>query len=284
MNLIKNKFFVTAVCIALVLCIVPTVLSLTGGHDFVRTALHTVATPFRYAFNWIADGVTGFSDYFSSANALLEENERLKEELQQLREDAAKAELVEGENAYLRKLLDFVNSKKEYTMLDASVIGRSANSYSVTYTLNRGSECGIEVNMAVITPDGVAGYISEVGLGYSRAVALTDPTSAIGVYSAQGVYGTVEGSVDYRTDGYCIMGSVTSSLEKGTMLYSSGYGNIYPEGMAVGRIVDSVKDKYGHITRYIIEPAVDFDGLTRVLIVTGRTVTSEVPQESEVTE
>ncbi len=157
--------------------------------------------------------------------------------------------------------------------------GRSSNSYSVTYTLDRGSKSGVEVNMAVVTAEGVAGYVKEVGLGWCRAVAVTDPTSAVGVYSVEGIWGTVEGSVNYRADGLCIMDSPSTSLPVGTTLYSSGYGNIYPAGLPVGRVQSSVKDKYSHLTTYVIEPAVDFERLDYVLIVTGRTVTESVPAD-----
>jgi len=278
-KLLKNKFFVTVVALAIVLSVIPTVLSLTGHTDILRTGLSVVAKPFRAAFNWVADGITGFGEYFSGVDALIEENERLRAELEKYQDDAARAELAEGENAWLREQLGFAAKYSEYTMVDAKITGRSSNNYSETFTLNRGTESGIAVNMAVITPAGVVGYIKEVGLGWSRAVTLTDPTSAVGVYTVAGIYGTVEGTVEYRSEGFCVMNS-PSSVSDGTVLYSSGYGNIYPAGLPVGTVVSSEKDKYGHIYTYKIEPAVDFDSITTVMVVTSRTV-SAAPPESE---
>ncbi len=277
MKLFKNKFFVVTVAIAIVLCLVPTVLSLTGHADLIRSGVSLVATPFRLLYNWAADGIAGFGEYFSGVDALLDENERLRAELEEYRQAAAASELYRGENAWLREQLGFTDTYSEYTFKDARVTGRSSNSYSVTYTLDRGSESGIEVNMAVVTPEGVAGYVKEVGLGWCRAVAVTDPTSAVGVYTVEGIWGTVEGSVNYRADGLCIMDSSSTNLPVGTTLYSSGYGNIYPPGLPVGMITSSVKDKYSHLTTYLIEPAVDFDRLDFVMIVTSRTVTESVP-------
>lgn len=271
----KNKYFITLVCVALFLCVTPTLVVLLGGQDYARTAVNLAATPFRAAINFVIDGCRGFGEYFRSVDSLIKENEELRAELEKYRQDSARAELEGAENDWLREQLGFADSLSEYSLQDASVTGRSSNSYSVTYTLNRGSECGIEVNMAVITPSGVAGYIKEVGLGWSRAVAITDPTSAIGAHTASGVYGTVEGSVDYRTDGYCVMNSSATGLDVGSMLYSTGYGNIYPEGLPVGKIIELKKDKYSHVTTYVIEPSVEFDSLTRVFIVKDRTVKAE---------
>ncbi len=277
MKLLKNKFFVITVAIAIVLCLVPTVLSLTGNADLLRSGASLIATPFRLLFNWAADGIAGFGEYFSGVDALIDENERLRDELEEYRQAAARAEIAEGENAWLREQLGFADTYSEYTLKDARVTGRSSNSYSVTYTLDRGSESGVEVNMAVITPAGVAGYVKEVGLGWCRAVAITDPTSAVGAYTVEGVWGTVEGSVNYRADGLCIMDSSSTGISEGSVLYSSGYGNIYPPGLPIGTVRSSVKDKYSHLTTYLIEPAVDFDELGFVMIVTGRTVTESRP-------
>ena len=280
MNLLKNKFFIIVVAVAIVLSVVPTVLSLTGNSDLLRSGLSLAATPFRAAFNWIADGVAGFGRYFSGVDALIEENERLRAELEEYKDAAARAELAEGENAWLRDQLGFVNTYSEYSMVDAKITGRSSNNYSETFTLNRGSESGIEINMAVITPSGIVGYVKEVGLGWSRAVTVTDPTSAVGARTAFGVYGTVEGSVEYRAEGFCVMSSV-SEIEEETVLYSTGYGTIYPAGLPIGKIISAEKDKYGHVYNYKIEPAVDFDSLTTVMIVTGRTVSADAPESED---
>ena len=274
MKLLKNKFFITVIAIAIVLCVIPTVFAAMGRTDLIRSGLNICATPFRAVFNWVGDGVSGFFEYFSGVDRLIKENEELRAELDEYRDALARAELAEGENEWLRDQLGFVNAQSEYTMTDARITGRSSNSYSVTYTLNRGSESGIEVNMAVITPSGVFGYISEVGLGWSRAVALTDPTSAVGVYTSSGVYGTVEGSIKHRSDGYCVISS-TATLAKGTLLLSSGYGNIFPEGLAVGKIISSEQDDYSHTVTYIVDPTVDFNSTSHVLVVTGKRVSGD---------
>lgn len=280
MKLIKSKFFIITVSIAIFLCLFSTVLSLIGGLDLLRSGVSLLATPVRAAFNWAADGLEGFAEYFSGVDALVKENAELRAELEKYRQDAARAELAEGENDWLRQQLGFADTYSEYTFKDARVIGRSSNSYSVTYTLDRGSESGIKVNMAVVTPEGVVGYVREVGLTWCRAVAITDPTSAVGVYTPEGAYGTVEGSVDYRADGLCIMTSDVSGLSIGSTLYASGYGNIYPAGLPIGKIVSSVKDKYSRMTTYVVEPAVDFDELGFVLIVTEKSVTEAPPQSN----
>ncbi len=110
MKLLKNKFFVVTVAVAIVLCLIPTVLSLTGNTDLLRSGISLVATPFRLFFEWAADGVEGFGQYFSGVDALIDENERLRAELAEYRQNAAAAELYRGENAWLRDRLGFADT------------------------------------------------------------------------------------------------------------------------------------------------------------------------------
>lgn len=271
MKLLKNKFFIAVVAVAIVLCAVPSVLSLTGHTDLLRSGLTVISYPFRAVFTYAADGIGGFFKYFTSVDELIKENEALRKELDAYRDDAARAESAEGENLRLREYYDFVSSHTTYTMTDARVTGRQSNSYSVTYTLNRGSECGIERNMGVVTTSGVVGYITEVGVGWSRAVALTDPTAAVGVYEPRtGVYGTLEGSVAHRQDGLCVLERIPSDtlLAEGDKLLSSG-SSVFPPDLEVGKIVSSEPDKYTHSVTYLVQPSVDLDGVTHVIIITG---------------
>ena len=201
------------------------------------------------------------------------DNKQVAARVEELERENAHVEVLEGENAWLREQLGFVNTYSEYTMVDAKITGRSTNNYSETFTLNRGTESGVDVNMAVITPSGVVGYVKDFVLGWCRVVTVTDPTSAVGVYTATGLYGTVEGSTEWRQDGYAVM-HTDALIEAETMLYSTGYGNIYPAGLPVGKIVSSEKDKYGHVYTYTVDPAVDFDAITYVMIVTGKTVSA----------
>lgn len=277
----KNKFLIIILAVALLLCLIPNVFSLFGIPDILRSAMNIVSYPVRIALNFSVDGVMGLDEYFRSLDSLKKENEELKKELDEMSDYKNQAESLRSENDALRKHLNAEAVIADYKVKDARIIGRTSNSYSVTYTLNRGSESGIKVNMAVITADGVCGYIKEVGIGYCRVAALTDPTAAVGVSTAGGIYGTVEGSVAYRNDGLCIMDSDITGLDNGTVLYSNGFGNTFPPMLPVGKIIDCQKNEYSHIVTYIVQPFIDLDGITDVMIVTEKTATLSAPDTEE---
>ncbi len=270
MKLLKNKFFVTVVAIAIALCMIPTVLYATGQRDLLREGLSIVATPFRIAFNWVADGFEGFGKYFSGMDRLIKENEQLRQELEDYKAGAAQSEILKGENEWLREQLGFVSENSSCALQDAAIIGRSATSHSVILTLNRGSECGIEKNMPIITNDGVIGYVKEVGFGSCKVAALTDLSSAIGVYCPRtGVYGTAEGSERYILDGHFAVSGLAADCDVavGDMFCTSGYGGVFPKNFPVGRVVSVTRDEFLRTLTVELEPIADIGGATRVFAV-----------------
>ncbi len=288
MNLLKNKIFVAAVAVAIVLCVLPTVLYITGGRDLLREGLSLAAKPFNIAFEWVADGVSGFGKYFSSVDALIKENEELRAELEKYKSDAAAGEIAQNENEWLRDQMGFVDSYENCTLQDAQVIGYSASSYSSIYTLSRGSESGIEKNMAVIAEGGVVGYVKEVGFGSCKVAGLTDISSAVGVYCARsGLYGAAEGSEKYISEGKLVIAGLPDMADVviGDLFCTGGYGEIFPKDIAVGRVVALEKDEYLRSLTVVLEPCVNTNDVDRVYVVKNiETVTVEPTPKPEDTE
>ena len=84
--------------------------------DVVATTQETVNAPFGFIGNI-------FSDFFSMFGAV-DENKKLKEQLDMLPQLQADNERLEEENAKLQEALD-VSSKMDYETINASVISRA---------------------------------------------------------------------------------------------------------------------------------------------------------------
>ena len=56
MSALKSRFFAVALCVALALTIVPSVLSAMGMRDLVREAVQTVSMPFQWCLSKVYDG------------------------------------------------------------------------------------------------------------------------------------------------------------------------------------------------------------------------------------
>ena len=267
----KSRFFVVTVIVALILVIVPSVLSAMGLSSYVRGALGMIAAPFQHAFTFVTDSVAGFGDYFAALDELTAENEELRRRLEAANDQLYNASLLEEENEWMRDYLGLKRLHVDYEFEEATIIGREAGSHLTVFTLNRGSLRGIEVNMPVLVDTGIVGAVVEVGPTWCRVKTMLETASALGAYverSAQN--GLVSGSFALAEQGKCIMEylGADADIRVGDRILTSGVGSIYPAGLLIGEVTAVTPDPYSRGLTAEITPAVDLEALRRVMILT----------------
>ncbi len=278
----KNKFVGILAAIAVFATVFYTVLGIMGATSPFHTLLGTVSTPFRAALSWAGDSLAGFGDYFTSYDRLAKENEALWDRIAELEKENAHVEVLEGENEWLRSYLGMKDHLADYTLVDATVIGREAGSYRTLYTLNKGALHGIEPNMAVISPLGIVGKVETVGATFCTVSVLTEDTGAVGaVIARSGVRGVVGGSLGLRGDGLCSMDYIDESadIKVGDIVLSSGSGSIYPYGFVIGTVTELRPDTTNRTYSAIVKPAVDFENMTRVTIIKESNIREKTPTD-----
>lgn len=269
MKFFKNKFLGISALVAIFLVIFYTVIAALGQTLMLSNLLGVIATPVRYGFRALGNAFGGFADYVTEFNSLKDENEELAERIRELEQKVAHVQVLEGENEWLRGYLGMKDELESFETVNATVIGREANSYMTLYTLNKGSLHGVEVDMSVITENGIVGRVETVGANWCRVSVITENATAVGAVSARsGARGIVEGSLGLRENGQCAMNYIDefADVAVGDVILSSG-GGIYPYGFVIGTVVELTHDEAAHSLSAILEPAVDFDTVTRVMIV-----------------
>ncbi|MBQ7011363.1 MAG: rod shape-determining protein MreC [Clostridia bacterium] len=268
----KNRFFVILTCVAIVLTVVPSVLSLTGNSGLVRNAANAIVSPVRHFFVWVGEGLGGFGEYFTEFDRVRDENAELRSQLNALKDRLYEADVKNEENGWLRTFLGLKRENEDFVFCDALIIGRESGNYMTVFTLDRGSSSGVEVNMPVVTGDGVVGYITEVGINWSKAATLLEYTSSVGVFCERsGALGLCEGTYELRTQSKCIINYLDSDADvrPGDRFVTSGLGGIYPRGLYVGEVISVYPDNYSRGLVAEISPMVDLSSLSRVMIITS---------------
>ena len=287
MSVIKTRFFVVALTVALLLVVIPAVLSAMGLRDLVREAVQTVSTPFQWCASKVYDGFHGFSRYAGEYERLEEENEALREQLREYEEALRENDVLLAENHWLRNYLSLKNEHIDYTFVDAAIIGRESGSFSTVLTLNRGTAHGIEMGMPVITENGVFGYVKEVSYTSCRVVSIVETATAVGAFiERSGVTGLVEGDYSLRDDGRVVMKGIPigSDIKEGDYVHTSGTGSVYPRGLAIGTVLSVTSDPYSRTLTAIIEPSEDFlslGSLSYLMIVTDYEIYTEDPPQAD---
>ena len=275
MKLFKNKFFIVCLSIAVAVAVLMSVFSLMGYRALVRNVLGTVATPFRAIGNLFCGAVEGFGKHFQSIDALEKKNAELEEENRTLREQIEQSERLEAENERLRDYLGMKAAYPTFTLEEGTVIGHEGENYLTVLTLNRGSIHGIQVNMAVITKDGIVGCVSEVGLTWCKVSTILEDARSVGVLAPRsGASGILSGEYTYRENGTCRLTFLDDDTRSADVrvddrIETSGLGSVYPAGLTVGQVTDMRADAATRSLIATVKPTVDLSSLSYVMIITG---------------
>lgn len=272
MKLLKNKFFIICLCVAVVICAVPSTFALMGYRGLARNIVGTLTVPFRWCGTVVGNAFEGFGKYFGSMDALREEKEALESENAALEERLEQAELLEQENERLRKYLDMKNSYPSFTMEEGMVISYSAGNYMTSFTLNRGTLHGIKVNMPVVVTEGIVGYVTDVGLNWCMVSSVIETASSVGAYVPRsGATGIVSGDASLRNEGICKISylDANADIQVGDTVLSSGTGSVYPADLKIGEVIAVEVDEYSRSLIATVKPSVDFTNLRYMMIITG---------------
>ena len=140
--------------------------------DLASPVLEAIARPVAVANRTIAD--------LKEFASLREENARLREENARLLAWQTAARRLENENEGLRGLANF-REGPEASFITARIVGDSVSAYVRGALLNVGRKVGVASGQAVVTGEGLAGRIAEVGDNSSRVLFVTDVNSRLPV-------------------------------------------------------------------------------------------------------
>lgn len=253
--------------------------------------LGLVTTPLQQVSSRISYTVTGVLDTLFRAGEYRDENERLREELRQLREQLVDYETVKHENEQYRQFLELKDNNKDFQFELATVIGRSPDARFYSFTIDKGTIDGVALRDPVITADGLVGYISEVGPTYAQVITILDPTLHVGASNARTRdTGIVIGTVALAEQGKCKLSYIDreSAVSRGDIITTSGVGGVFPKGLMIG-VVDEVQvESHGMSLYAVLEPVVDIPSVKDVLVITDfegqngeETSPDEAPQADE---
>ncbi|CAM3502127.1 rod shape-determining protein MreC [Marinicrinis lubricantis] len=226
-----------------------------------------------------ASSISSFFEDLGKIDELYEENKVLKQTLAFYARDVARLNALEDENKRLKENLAFTERQKSrdnYTYRIARVVADSPDVYNATIKIDLGEKDGIEVDMAVVTVDGLVGRIERVTPFYSHVQLITELNNTSTRYKA--IAATVEGkeSDSFGTienydmsDGLLYMTKIKQSdpIQDGDVVVTSGLGGVFPEGLRIGTVKSSDVGEFGLTRTAKIEPFADFNHLKEVFVV-----------------
>ncbi len=199
-----------------------------------RTALVDAVVP---NFSWAMVPVTkaaSMIDNFQSYARLYEQNQQLRDELQQMKAWKEAALQLEQKNA---RLLDLnqVRLDPMLTHVTGVVLADSGSPFRQSVLLNVGARDGIRDGWATMDGIGLVGRISGVGERTARVILLTDSNSRVPVVvQATGQKAILSG--DNTTQPPLDFMEHPDQVQPGDQVVTSGDGEVFPAGLLVGTV------------------------------------------------
>lgn len=242
----------------------------------LANAAQVITSPFRTAFTAVADWFNDKQAYYADYKALEEENQELKDQIAKMERSVRQAEADSAENKRLRELLNLRPQEEKWEMESATILERSSSNWTRSFTLSKGTDCGIAVNDAVITSEGfLVGTVSEVGTNWCTVLCITDTDTSLGalVFRTDEI-GVAEGDFQLMDQSKLKLSylSPDAQLLNGDLIVTSGLGGYLPSGLVIGSVEEVKLDDSGSTQYAVLQPSADFDALTEIFVIKDFTV------------
>ena len=260
-------FLLTCVCVA--------VMVLSFKTPAFNTPLNSVAgailVPFQNGISEIGTWISDKSDQLMEIKDVLDENQRLKEEVDRLTIENTKFQQERYELNQLRQLLKLDQEYSEYEKIGAQIIGRDSSNWFATFTINKGSEDGVKINCNVMAGSGLVGRVTEVGPNYAKVTSIIeDNNNTSGQLLSTGDHLIVTGDLTTMSQGMIAFSKLVDNDNKaavGDKIVTSNISNHYLPGILIGYINHIETDSNNLTKSGTLTTAVDFEHLEDVLVI-----------------
>ena len=238
----------------------------------LKDAVGVVLTPIQSGINQAGGWFSGKMDYFEDNLKLVAQNEELQSQVDQLTVENTQLLQDKDELNSLRDLYELDHKYETYEKVGARVIAKddSSNWFS-TFTIDKGSNDGLAVDMNVMSGAGLVGIITDVGPNWATVRSIIDDYSNVSAQITE-------------TEDTCIIAGDLSLTDEGTVrlvklndpnskakvgdtVVTSQISDIFLPGILIGYISEIGVDSNNLTSSGLVSTVVDFKDIKEVLVI-----------------
>jgi rod shape-determining protein MreC len=240
----------------------------------VRSVLESGLEPVFHAVSWPSKAWQSLRRQRLSHAELVEETQRLQQELLNAAAQLqTRASLIE-ENQRLRKLLDATEGR-DYEFRFAEIQRVDLDPFAHKVWIDQGANQDVSIGQAVIDGLGVVGQVEDVHWHYSTVRLISDPDHALPVQ----INRTGLRTVAYGTGGtsHLLMPNVPlqADVSPGDLVVTSGLGDRFPPGFPVGEVSSVNRSSGETFASVYVRPFAALDRGRELLLVLPRMIEQE---------
>ena len=208
--------------------------------SYIRSFSNDMLKPITFLTRFPLQIYENFNLFFTSRTNLEKKLQSLQKENLKLKATNQFMEKISIDNNKLNALWSSLTIDKERFLISKKSF-LSSNEYQPLLVLDINSKQIVKKDSAVVSEQGLAGRVSSVGFSSAEVLLVQDIRSSIPVISSDSsLHATLEGKGLGR-NGKLKFISKTAEFSAGERVYTSGLGEIFPDGILVGEVV-SVTD------------------------------------------
>ena len=277
-----NRYLLLGLSLFCILMMVLSSFSDKVSGPFKVFANYTVI-PLQQGINQIGGWLGDMSDNFETLQQLRTENEKLQEQIDTLTTENSNLQEERYELERFRELYQLDQNYSDYEKTAAHVIGKDSGNWFSTFTIDKGSDDGIAVDMNVMAGSGLVGIVVDVGPSWAKVRSIIDDSSNVsGMVLSTSDRCIVSGDLSLIDEGqirFEQMENNENQVSVGDQIVTSYISDKYLQGILIGYVSEVTVDSNNLTRSGYITPAVNFKDLQEVLVIT--TTKAELTGESQ---
>ena len=261
-------FILTIVCTGLII--------LTFSTNFLSAPISAiggfVVVPLQEGISKAGSWLSTRSEELVEIRSLLKENEELKAQVDELTMENIRLQQDRYELTNLRELYDLDAQYEDYDKVGARIIAKDTGNWFHSFTIDKGYNDGLAMDMNVMAGSGLVGRIIAVGPNWSKVLSIiADNSNTSGMVLSTSDNLIVTGDLELYADGVISFEKLVDSADRvveGDKIVTANVSDKYLPGILIGYISAINVDANNLTKSGLITPAVDFEHLEEVLVIT----------------
>lgn len=257
-----------------IVCII--LIGVTSLNDSIlmplRQGVGILLLPIQAGVNTAGRAVYGNIEEHQRLQTALDDNMKLEAKVYTLTEENTRLMAQANELKRLRELYQLDQYYGDYAKIGARVVAKESTNWFNVFTIDKGSDDGIAVDMNVMADGGLVGIVTDVGPNYANVRSIIDDISRVSAMSLRsGVLCRVDGDLELYNEGRLRLKDIKidGDVQEGDMIVTSNVSTKFLPNILIG-YAREITDDSSRLTKsgYVV-PVASFDTLFEVLVITN---------------
>lgn len=220
-------------------------------------------------------------DFFYTQRSLMRESEALQLQHQRDAVQLVQLQALQLENQQLRQLVA-LPQRATFTTQIVEVLYAERDVFKRKILVNKGGNAGLQAGQVVMDGKGVVGQITRVYPWLSEVTLVTEKDHAVPVQVLRNELRTVVFGAGNTSQLSLRYMPVSSDIQNGDVLVTSGIDGTYPQGIPVASVVKIERDAAYPFARITCLPIAGVDNHRHLLVLSSPPPLPERPAEAAI--